>query len=372
MIYSVFPELDSTIYEYYPNTNTGIDQILELVKYTSHSVAYENFTYSSNYNSRILMKFNLAEISSSIVSGDISGNCQFFLNLNSCEVTDTSLSQSIYAYAASGSWANGQGNYNDSPLINEGVSWNFKTSYSLGDNWATSSYAANTTGSWLANPGGGNWYTSSLLVASQSINYVQPDFRIDVTNIVKRWLSGSVPNNGFLIKRSDFDEASSEILGSVKFFSRDTHTIYVPKLEVAWSDFSLVTGSVSQITDENFVLYMKNMSAEYYELDRVKLRIGVRPSFPTLTYATSSNYLNLNRLPTSSYYEVRDSYTNDILIPFDDTYTKLSCDASGNYFNIRMNALFPDRIYKFIFKTVETGITRYHDNGFHFKIAKAT
>lgn len=371
MIYSIFPELDATMYEYFPTINTGIDQVLELVKYTSHSISYNNNIFASNYNSRILMQFNLADISSSIASGEISGDCQFFLNLRSCEVTDTAISQSIYAYAASGSWKNGQGNFNDSPSITEGVSWQYKSSYALGDAWPTGSYAANTTGSWIATSGGGNWYTSSLLVASQSINYTAPDFRIDVTNIVKQWMSSSIVNNGFIIKRSDFDETSSEILGSVKFFSKDTHTIYVPRLDVAWNDTSLVTASVSQISDENFVIYMKNLANQYYELDKVKLRLGVRAQYPVTTYATASNYISLNRLPTSSYYEVRDAYSNDIIIPFDTTYTKISCDSSGNYFNIHMNAMFPDRYYKFIIKTVETGITKYHDNSFNFKIAKA-
>ena len=64
--------------------------------------------------------------------------------------------------------------------------------------------------------------------------------RMDVTDITKKWLSSSIANEGFIVKRSgsignldsNTDEGSTSRLGNFAFFSRDTHTIYQPKLEV--------------------------------------------------------------------------------------------------------------------------------------------
>ena len=49
-------------------------------------------------------------------------------------------------------------------------------------------------------------------------------------------------NYGFIVKRSgsignddvDLDEGTTDRLGTFKFFSRDTHTIYSPRLEAVW------------------------------------------------------------------------------------------------------------------------------------------
>jgi hypothetical protein len=49
--------------------------------------------------------------------------------------------------------------------------------------------------------GGGNWYTSSnyLVTESFSLRNVK-DIEINTTNIVNAWYSSSLPNYGFLVK----------------------------------------------------------------------------------------------------------------------------------------------------------------------------
>ena len=55
--------------------------------------------------------------------------------------------------------------------------------------------------------------------------------RMDVTDIVKNWLSGSIVNDGFMIKRSgsignnnpSASEGSTERLGSFSFFSSNSN-----------------------------------------------------------------------------------------------------------------------------------------------------
>ena len=370
MYYLIYPEKDTTLYEKEPTQNTGIDPILEITKWTKDQVSSDGWKWANTYNSRILMQFDLSSISSSITKGEISSNASYHLNLRAIDATDLPVSYSLAAYPLSQSWDNGNGNTNDVPKITNGASWYYRDNTDTATRWQTSSFAADSTGSWVTNAGGGCWYTASA--ATQSFNYTSPDVRMDVTNIVKQWISGSIPNNGLIIKRPNGDESGSAVFGKLKFFGKDTHTIYVPRLEVAWDDSSFVTGSLSALTDEDIVLYFKNLRPEYKESSKAKLRIVGRSQYPTKVYSTSSVYLSVNYLPTSSYYSVKDSRTEETIIPFDNNYTKLSCDSTGNYFNIRLNAFQPERYYKFIFKVERSGgdDTQIFDNGYYFKVIR--
>ncbi len=380
MYYNIFTEKDSTIYEKYPTRNTGIDEILELVKVPSGSLQ-DGYYQSNTYNSRILLDFapQLTEISNSIVNGNIptasiANGSQFFLSLKSVHADSLPISYSIVAYPISESWTNGTGYYNNVPETKNGASWYYRDSYDQATSWNTSSAVGNSGYSnGLTYNGGGNWYTGSGFEATQSFNYESTDIRLNITNIVANWLSGSISNNGIIIKRPDIDERSGEEFGSIKFFSKDTHTVYAPKIEVAWDDVNLAgTGSHTELSDDNITLYFKNLKSEYLENTKTKLRIVGRKTYPSKTYSTASFYSTIERLPTSSYYSVKDAHTEETIIPFDDTFTKISCDTTGNYFNIRLNAFLPERTYKFIIKTVNDGgdNTRYHDNGYYFKVVR--
>ena len=168
-------------------------------------------------------------------------------------------------------------------------------------------------------------------------------YRMDVTDIVNTWLSGSIVNDGFILKRSNTDERSNTEFGLLKFFSNETHTIYAPTLEVVWDDSNFQTGSLSALTGTDFVLYTKGLKREYTEDSKGFIRIVGRDRFPIRTFVTSSVYLDVKYLPSSSYYSIVDTITDEVLVPFDDDYTKISCDSNGNYLKIWFNAFFPKR-----------------------------
>ena len=77
---------------------------------------------------------------------------------------------------------------------------------------------------------------------------------MDVTSAIKTWQSGSngkiIPNYGFLLQFSDVDERNLSTQGQVSFFSRETHTVYVPKLIMFFDDSTFNTGSMSEINFE--------------------------------------------------------------------------------------------------------------------------
>ena len=209
---------------------------------------------------------------------------------------------------------------------------------------------------------------------SQSFKNEVPDIRMNVTDIVANWLSGSISNYGFIIKRPHSDEQSGEVLGNLKFFGRESHTIFVPRLEVAWNNVTNVgSSSVSEIDSETYTPYFKNIKSEYRTSEITKFRIGVRPEYPNKTFRTSSFYLTAERLPTSSYYSIIGSVTDETLIPFDTTASKVDCDSNGSFMKLRMDSFMPERYYKIMLK-ITRATSSYDDtqtfDDFYFKVVK--
>lgn len=353
----IYPLKDATIYENEPLQNTGIDQIIEL----NHILDENNVPY----NSRILMQFDLTTISQSIASGQIT-NPSFFLRLFSVAAWEIPSEYTIDIFPVSGSWDMGIGKQKHFPITKEGVSWYYRDGYNDNTNWLSSSYNANSTGSYVTESGGGNWYYNYS--ASQSYNYETIDLRSNISNIVNGWLSGSIDNHGIIIKRSDEDEQSIDIKGNIKFFSNESNTIYIPRLEVSWNDSTFNTGSLDELTNEEIIL-STNLKIKYKDGSRQRIRVDGRPLYPVRSFSTSSNYIQDYYLPTSSYYQIRDAHTDDILIDYDSD-TNLNCDSSGNYFDLWLDAFQPERFYKVVFKIERNNLIEYYDNDYKFKVVK--
>jgi hypothetical protein len=60
--------------------------------------------------------------------------------------------------------------------------------------------------------------------------------------------------------------------------------------------------------------------------------------------------------------------TNEFVIDYDTTYTQLSSDGEGNYFEVYMNGLEPERNYKILVKTEIKGNTIILDEDYYFKV----
>lgn len=376
MIKYFYTSKDACIYERLPEKNTGTDAIVELTKITSGTPVSNNLEdefWDYTYNSRILMAFDLSVLSASINSGKISSNFTASLILNATEAESLPIEYTVKAYAISGSWTNGTGFYSNNPAITNGVSWKYRDSKLSGRLWETGSLTGNATASWSHPQGhGGVWFTGSGYEASQSFNHEAPDIRMDVTKIVRTWISGSIANQGFIIKFPESGENDSSILGSIKFFSTETHTVFIPRLELQWDDSEYSgTGSFTEIGSEDFVVYTKNLRESYREGEVAKIRLGSRNRYPVATFTTSSNYLVSNRLPTSSYYSVIDYWTEDEIVKFGNG-SKISCDSNGNYFRVDMGSFLPERYYKFQFKTEFEGgdVVKIADDGFIFKVVR--
>jgi hypothetical protein len=343
---------DASIYLQQPEQNAGRDEILEVGK----------LYYGSNKDiSRTLIKFDVTNMV--IPSGSI-----VYLHLKSSQAEEIPLEYTIYANAVSQSWAMGTGTKFDN-ITSDGVSWKYRNGI---DTWqdnvvaGTAIFTPGTTGS--ANAEGGTWYTGSE--ASQTYSYEDADIRMDVTGIVNLWLSGSIPNDGFIVRHSLEDEENALDYGVLKFFSKETNTIYEPKLEVVWNDVVFNTGSLLPVTgsaQDDYKVIITNLKTEYSKDSKVKIRIKGRDMFPLKSFSTTFEYDQSKYLPTSSYYQLEDYITDDVIYPFGE-YTKISCDNTSNYFILDLNTLPLYRTYRLKLKIIDDEISTIIDDKLIFQI----
>lgn len=367
-VYKIFPSADATLYSKYPAQNTGLDEILEVAAKNNlnpanslvESVPSEPILYDDIRRS--IIKFSNEDLAK--IKLFVTSSWKVGLKLYLANADNLSTTYSLEVRQVSQSWDMGTGQFADNPETRNGVCWYSTSSYST----PTSSWATNAS-QYFMTPGGGS-FTGSYY-GTQSFDYkASKDPNIDVTSIVNSWFSGSA-NNGFLVKLPTNIESNSNSYLGLSFFSVDTHTIYPPTLEMKWDD-SIFTGSLSTVTDSDFVVTIANNQGTYLsKTGLVKFRISARDKYPARAFTTSSIYTVNKRLPQTSYWALQDMKTTDMVIDFDDQYTKVSSDSNGSYFNLYMNGLEPERYYKLLIKTdLITGESIDIDNDCIFKITR--
>jgi hypothetical protein len=345
---------DAAIYLQQPNQNTGLDEILEISK-----VYYGNVKDVS----RALIKFDVGFLSSSLSNGTIEMQTAELV-LKETKSEEIPLEYTLYGYPVSGSWQMGKGTRFDN-ISTAGVTWNYKEGDTKLD-WLENSLNLGTD----SNPNdgtGGTWWTANSM--NQSFNYQTADIQMDIKNMLKVWMSGSIPNDGVIIKYSDADENDTEDYGIIKVFSKETHTIYQPKIKIGWDDQSFVTSSLTPLTEENIKVGATGIKKEYKLGSTIKINVFGRELYPLKTFSNTFAYNNIKYLPKTTYYQIKDLASNDIIIPFSD-YSKISCDSNGNYIKLNLSNWEANRVYKIEFKVDQNGSIQYFDADDTFSIVK--
>ena len=235
--------------------------------------------------------------------------------------------------------------------------------------------SSGVTGSYNSTyPGGGNYYTGSQgynLHTSQSFETnADLDLNLDVTNGTLLHYTGSLTNNGFIVKFDDELEFSLTSSIRHKYYSGDTNTIYAPTLDIKWDDSSYQTGSLDVLNTQQAVINLSNNKGIYPDIEKQRFRMLARPKYPTRTFTTSSIYLNEYKLSSGSYFGIKDESTGEMIVDFDTSFTKVSVDDTSNYFDFYMNSLEPERHYRLLVKTVVNDSTIVIDNKNIFKVTK--
>ena len=257
--------IDGTTFQ---NKNTGKDEVLELKKVF--------FNREFHAPTRVLIQFDTDEINNYITSSNVPSNYKLHLRLFETDGTSgLSETYNIAAYPLSESWDEGVGKEADDPKTTDGCSWLYRKNRD-----------GVTEISWADN--GGTYIAGDEV--TQSFSLSSPDIDMDVTNIAKKWFSGENKNYGLLLRLSGSRETSTGSFEDLKFFSRQTNTIYSPKLEVRWDDSSHSFGSLIPLdvsgNTENY-LYQLHAREAYKENETVKFRFGARKRYIDKSFSTS-------------------------------------------------------------------------------------
>ena len=302
---------DTTLYERYTDYNTGLDEILEIGKRLDNEG-------STLLKSRSLIKFDMTEISASLSKYSKTVNdCKFVLNLYTSHAKNLPSEYTVQTKLVGQDWVNGTGFL--SALTIDGANWSGSAS---GSAWISGSQYVNINSSSLYISGsgaGGNYlyYSGSgntlSLIASESFSYRTSDININVTDAIKIWISGDV-------------------------------------LQIK-------------------IIYTKTKPT-YKDTEISKIRIYVRDKYPQKSPTNLFPIQTVKYLPTTTCYSVLDAATDEVIIPYDNIYTKVSCDSTSNYIYLDMNVLMPERNYRLNFKIVDGFTEQYIDNQIYFKVIR--
>ena len=360
-VYRIFPEQDTFISTEVPTGNAGKDEIVELGGYPDISGLGET--------NRILVKYSSSDISNVFATKIGSHPYSASLHMYLAEAYDIPTSYTIYAHPLYQSWDGGVGKFGDSPANTTGVSWTYRTAGST-NAWTTAGFVAGTTASFTpGQEGGGVWYTAYSSSVSFGITSIH-DVDINVTTAVSAISSSTIPNNGFILKLQNSLESQTSSSVRLKYFGAETNTIYPPYLEFKWDDSSYNSGSLSVLNTGIAIVSLMNNRGEYVDEGKQRFRIAAKPKFPTRTFTTTSPYLTNYALPSGSCWGLRDENTQEMVVPFDSKFTKISCDPTGPYFDVYMDGLQPERYYRILVKSELDGSTTVFDNKNIFKVTR--
>ena len=372
-VYKLFPYKDTSLYSMFPAMNTGIDPI--------NQVSNLNFAVDSNPSvARSLLAFDNNEIID-VLNNKVTGNWDAHLKSYIATAQGVVEDSILEVFPIYDSWNMGTGTYLDEPITKDGACWD-SPQFGGGNAWDIGGPSLGYTSSY--NPtyspqGGGSWYASS---SDGTITYPitqsfsprsDKDLNVTISSMVEDWYSGSLNNNGFILKWENAIEFSTSKLVQpvMQYYTVDTNTIYPPELEIRWDDSTWNTGSstITELFQPNAFIELAENPGIFYSESINRFRLNCRPKYPARVWATSSLYTKQYYLPSgSAWYAIKDLDTDEYVVDFDANYTRISADVSSSYFDVYMNGLEPERYYKILIQVNSEGSTTVYDDDYYFKV----
>jgi hypothetical protein len=331
---------DATIYERFPNLNTGLDEILEVGKLAQPSDGGNIFTQASV---RFLLDFD-------ITSGSYPAEAQYFLNLYIANTLNVNRYQEILVHPVSSSWSEGSG-YRFQDILNatDGATW----------------LDSNSNTQWNT-PGGD--FNNMIGSSYEFTNVPITDVKIDVTDLLSLVNAGSGSSwDGLIVKFPNEDEGDQTNIGNIKFFSGNTHTVFEPRLEIVWNDQQFITGSLKPIPGSRIKITPKNLKQAYTRGEMDKIYLIVRDPFPDKRFDATQRFKNVYFLPSGSFFRITDEVSGVKIFDFDQ-FSAISCDPTGSYIKLDTSGLDIDRFYKIELKVTSNDTVFFPKFEYTFKV----
>lgn len=338
---------DTVIYKNLPTLNAGADPQLELFKYRKGEIipsqSFEFDEWPESTYSRILMKIDTTHLNV--------GTHHLMLHLST--LSNLTLTERIKfnIHPLLEDWKAGSGNRNDIPYVRNGANWNTSD--------------------------GENEWTSEYYDDNVSIEYdFNPDddyFTIDISGIVNSWINNDYPNYGIILKFSDEIEESLDDSLKIRFYGRETNSIYEPTIisyyEDTAYDGTIFTPDVETSVDKlDFII--SNIKTKYIQGTDITLNVNVVNRYTRRSYDTQLNTNNLTNilLPTTSYYQLTDTITGKPVVPMNENGTKINKSDNGYVIHISTDNILPNRFYTIQLIILDNDKKYIIDNNYNFKI----
>ncbi len=214
-------------------------------------------------------------------------------------------------------------------------------------------------------------HSSSITYYTSSTQYFSASFTGSQTSFGNLYQSGSYYADVTLatFATSSLDAFVSGSGYNQKFLalwkSLDGTYLYASGGYIPFSKFS--AGPVA-FDQRNYVVNITNLTQIYNQGESSRFRVFIQDweqDYSTQRLPKPA----ISRTFKNMHWRLKDPYSNEIIIPFDDLGTKLSSDGHGMFFDFWFSDLNANRVYEFEFRIVENGKAEYFLNqGFTFKV----
>ena len=118
-----------------------------------------------------------------------------------------------------------------------------------------------------------------------------------------------------------------------------------------WDDSYYYPQGTNYVLNDQITVVLQNNQGQFKQNQVYKMRTGVRYTYPPRTFSTQSAYLTSLYLPENSYWALQDVKTEEMVVDFDTSFTKMSADSVSNYFTLYTAGLEVNRFYRILIKT---------------------
>ncbi len=216
---------------------------------------------------------------------------------------------------------------------------------------------------------------STFSINNQAIDQLKQqkyDINIDITNIINNVITSQSQFYGVMLKFTDSIQSGSNSI-ALSYYSRQTYTIYKPKITFYKNSFRQFIPSTPQETQlyttklyngdlANLNISLRNFKKLYNKHDIIKFNLMILQKYKLKTFNQKLIQMQ-NRIIQKMYYSLIDNNTDEVLIDFCDA-TQVSYNLDGNYFMFNMRAIQQtNRYYRFAFRVeLEDGQSLLIDN----------
>ncbi len=318
-------------------SNMGASDILEIFS------LYGQESDSSVEKSRILIQFPVSKITQARSSSQIpaSGSVNFYLRMFNAEHTSTTpVNFTIKTNPISSDWDEGIGLDMETYTDKDTCNWNHRT---FGTAWSTP---------------GGDFNTAHDHEKKFTFDSGTEDAIIDVTDVVEKWIAGTLNNYGFLIRMDTaFEDGSKErSYYTKKFFSRSSEFFFKrPILEARWDNSNVDSSLLPSpyIQSDQYIANITNLKNDYKQYESVTLKVHTRKNdWQPNIYSVASNTSSVD-IVSDMYYKISRVSDNLEVIGYSTAsapyYSKLSYNSKGSYFDLDMSIFEKNYMYQINF-----------------------